>query len=101
MASVDWSDAALDELEEIRDYIGQDSISAAERVIARITSAVDKLEQFPDLGRILPIPDRHDIRQLFVGRYRIIYQVRAGAVRIVMVRHTARRLDDTDLIDRL
>lgn len=101
MATVSWSGAALNEIEGIRQYVAEHSASAADMVIDRIVAGTERLETFPGSGRILLLPGRSDIREIIVGRYRVVYQLLAADVRILMVRHTARSLSPGDLAPRL
>ena len=54
MTRILWSPQALLDLESIRDYIARDSPSNAELVIRRLVAAVERLEAFPQSGRIVP-----------------------------------------------
>lgn len=47
-------DAAQD-LEDLWDYIGQDNLDAADRVLASLFEAFESLSQFPGMGH--PRPD--------------------------------------------
>jgi plasmid stabilization system protein ParE len=49
-----WSPQALSDLESIRDYIAHDSPRYAELVLRRLVAAVDRLEEFPKSGRVVP-----------------------------------------------
>jgi plasmid stabilization system protein ParE len=98
LAKVDWSIAARDDLRSIALYIAADSPVAARRFVARLRRAAQSLSRFPERGR--PLPEAHDpeLREIFVGSYRIMYRVRGGAVGIVGVAHGAR--DVSRLLDR-
>jgi len=47
-----WSPTAISDIESIRDYITQDSPSAARRIAQRIKESVGRLRDFPLSGRI-------------------------------------------------
>ncbi|MCH7667413.1 MAG: type II toxin-antitoxin system RelE/ParE family toxin [Acidobacteria bacterium] len=49
-----WSQQSLDDLSAIHDYIARDSERYAERFVERLIGAVDRLEEFPRLGRSVP-----------------------------------------------
>jgi plasmid stabilization system protein ParE len=49
----------------------------------------------------VPEVDSNDVREIVVGRYRVIYLLRGADVRIVMILHGARLLDRGELADRL
>jgi toxin ParE1/3/4 len=49
-----WSEPALADLAAIHDYIARDSAHYAQRFVARLIAAVEPLENFSQLGRIVP-----------------------------------------------
>jgi toxin ParE1/3/4 len=83
-----WSTDALDDLRAIRSYIEEASPPAAARVGAALVEATSSLLEFPNRGR----PVRSGIRELTtVPPYVIRYAVLSDEVRILSVRHGARR----------
>ena len=54
MARVIWTDQGLESLREILDFIGQDSPAAAYRFAERLMAKVERLEQFPRIGQVVP-----------------------------------------------
>ena len=61
---LEWTDPALDDLEAIRDYIGKDSPYYSRRFIGRIFDAAEKLQDHPQIGRLVPEAGRDDVREL-------------------------------------
>ena len=58
MAKIVWTEPALDQLDEIAEYIALDKPDAARELVARVFEKVDRLEQFPNSGREPPeLPD--------------------------------------------
>ena len=55
--------------------------------------AIDHLDNFPESGSIVRELRRDDIRQVFVGDYRIIYRLKHRNVEILTVRHTRFLID--------
>ena len=55
-----------------------------------VFESVERLEDFPESGSIVRELGRDDIREIFVGDYRIIYRIRRHAPEILTVRHTRR-----------
>jgi len=91
--AVVWSIAALKELSTIRRHISQNaSPESATRVTAEITGATQRLEDFPDSGRIVPEYVRPDLRELIVSPYRVIYRRTYEAAEIAHIVHTRRNL---------
>ncbi|MBI3923091.1 MAG: type II toxin-antitoxin system RelE/ParE family toxin [Armatimonadetes bacterium] len=52
--AVIWSKRAISDLREIADYISEDSLQAAERMIDQIDAVVQRLHTFPLSGRVVP-----------------------------------------------
>jgi toxin ParE1/3/4 len=90
-----WSEPAVADLAAIHDYIARDSPHYARRFVARLTAAVDPLEIFPEMGRIVPEGDgRH--REIILRPYRIIYRLEGQEVFVVTVVHGSRDLAGAD-----
>lgn len=70
-----WSDRALERVEEIAAYIEQDDPAAAVSWVEDLFTAVDRLGDFPEMGK----PGRDvvtpGIRELVVGDFRVFYEV--------------------------
>ena len=94
MTRILWSPQALLDLESIRDYIARDSPRYAELVIRRLIVGVERLEAFPQSGRIVPERNTEDIREIIVKPYRIVYRLSPELVEIVTVFRAARLFPD-------
>ncbi len=92
MRKLIWTDPAVDDLQAIFDYISKDSEYYASVFIGELIQSVEKLIEFPDIGRIVPEYQRKDIRELIVQSYRIIYQIEQKRVLILTVVHGRREL---------
>lgn len=90
MTRVAWTLRALENLEVIRTYIARSSERYAALHVERLFAAVDRLQHFPESGRIVPEIQRPDIREVLVGSYRIVYLVGPGVVHVLTVFHGAR-----------
>jgi toxin ParE1/3/4 len=87
---VKWLRAALRNLNAEADYIAEDNLAAAERVVNLIVEATERLKQHPSLGR----PGRvTGTRELVVPGtpYIIPYRVHTGVIEIIRVFHAARK----------
>jgi len=90
---IEWTDPALDDLEDIRDYIAKDSPHYARCFAEQILDVVEKLSEFPKLGREVPeAGDRGDIRELLYQNYRVIYLAEEHRIKILTVIHGGRDL---------
>lgn len=98
--TVFWSTLALERVSEASDYIAQRDAETAERWVENLFAAAERLEQFPESGRVVPEVGRPDIREIIHDRYRIIYKIKPERVEVLTVRHTRQLLDPDDLTDR-
>ena len=78
------------DLEDLWDYIAEENVGAADRLIARLFDAFEELGRFPGLGH-----KREDLTNfpvLFwpVGNYLIIYRADRTPIQIVAVVHGSR-----------
>ena len=89
---VTWSRQARHGLDEILGYIARDSPSAAERMLDEVIGAAESLSALGERGRIVPELDEPTVRELLVGRYRLIYEVGAAEIVVLAVVHGARSL---------
>src|SRR5574338_1326608 len=96
MAEVRWSLTAIDDFQELEDFIARDSILHAITLIDRIVGAGDRLEPTPLLGRGVPEFGRNNRRKLFFAELFIC--LRDDSVTILRVVHGAR--DSADLVRR-
>jgi len=80
VTAIIWSPQSLRDLEGIRAYIAQDSLRYAELVVQRIVAAVDRLEAFPESGRVVPELDRPEIREVMT-EWRAAFQERCPRCR--------------------
>ena len=86
-----WSAEAVADLTAIHDYIARDSPRYAAATAGRLVSAVERLREFPESGRMVPEVGEPDVREVIVGAYRIIYELRPeGWVEVVTVFHGSR-----------
>lgn len=70
-----WTDVAWNDLEETTDYIAKDSLNYAAAFVREVKEAARSLDILSERGRLVPEMDNPKIRELFVGSYRLIYQV--------------------------
>lgn len=91
--TVVWSPLAVARVAEAADYIARDKPAAAARWAQGVFDAVSRLAKFPQSGTVVPELGREDVRELFHGKYRIIYRVETQRVLILTVRHGRRVLE--------
>ena len=88
--AVVWAESARDALDEVIEYITQDSRQAAVQVLNAALEAGASLTTLSERGRIVPELNDPAIREIFVFRYRLSYQVEDEQVLIVAFLHGAR-----------
>jgi toxin ParE1/3/4 len=93
MVQVDWAGPALDDLQDIHQFIARDSQRYARMTIERITQVAGSLAVFPQLGQVLP-EFGPAYREIVVGAYRLIYRedLERNRVVIAAVIHARRDL---------
>jgi toxin ParE1/3/4 len=88
------SESAYTDLEDIENYISQDSPAIARKFINRIFDKIDLLYKYPLSGKPVPEIKNSLIRELLLNKYRIIYQVvDEQNVNIIRIVHGSRLLD--------
>jgi toxin ParE1/3/4 len=87
-----WSPASRDDLLDIVTFISRDSRQRAETFGYRLIAETDKLQNFPEIGRVVPEYRDLTIREIIVRAYRIVYRVdhERKHVEIARVWHSAR-----------
>lgn len=90
---IEWSQRARADIRDLKAYIAKDSPYYARRFTERVIASVEKLEEFPKIGR--PVPEaegRDDVRELIYQGYRIIYLTKPDRVFVVTIIHGSREL---------
>lgn len=85
-----WTEESRRGLSEIRDYIGLDSPSSAERVLRDIVESTKRLMRVPQSGRRLPGWLQEHLREVISPPYRVVYAVENRVVVILAVLHGKR-----------
>jgi len=91
---IQWSPQSLRDLDAIHAYIAKDSKHYADLTIARVFSAVERLIQFPQSGRIVPERDEPEIREIIVGRFRVVYRLRDTQLEVVTAFRASREFPE-------
>ena len=90
-----WSETSKADLSNIHDYISEDSKYYAGNFVLKIVKSVEKIIDFPEIGRVVPEFNTKNIREIFVKNYRIIYRLENDKIFIVTVIHGSRLLKKT------
>jgi plasmid stabilization system protein ParE len=92
-----WSDQALIRLVEIREFVAQDSPTAAPRLMTLLVERGDSLSRLAHRGRPLPPFEARGLRELIDGNYRIVHRAQGSTVEILTVFERHRLLPEEDL----
>jgi len=92
MAQIIWTEPALDSLNDIAEYIAVSNIYAAKQLVENVFNKVQRLEQFPESGRIPEEIEKLNYREVVVNPCRIFYKVEQGSVYILHVLRQERDL---------
>ncbi|WP_337840933.1 type II toxin-antitoxin system RelE/ParE family toxin [Rheinheimera sp.] len=92
MAEVIWTEPALQELDAVAEYIALDNPAAARGLVKEVFDKTQRLEHFPQSGRIPPeLPDSV-YRELLVPPCRIFYREDEQRVLVLFVMREERQL---------
>lgn len=86
-----WTEAALKQLEAIRDYHAQTSPEYARRLAERLVNRSEQIAAFPHAGHMVPEYEIDEVRQVIESSYRVIYLIKEAQIEILAVIHTSRR----------
>ncbi len=96
MAEVKFTDQSINDLNDIAEYISNDSVFYAELQNQKLINRTDTLEKFPLIGRIVPELNLKSVREIIEGNYRIIYRVvNKSMIHILTFHHSRRKLKRT------
>lgn len=101
MARIIWTDPALEQLDEVADYISLDDPVAAKRLVRRVFDRVEHLRAFPEMGS-RPLELRgSEYRHLVIPPLRVFYRLAGDSVFIVYVMRTEKlfRMENLEFRD--
>jgi len=93
-----WTLLAVERATEAAAYIARDKPEVTRTWLEGVFEAVDRLEAFPQSGRMVPEIGSPEYREIVYRKsHRIIYHVEKSTVRILTVRNFAQLLDLSEL----
>jgi toxin ParE1/3/4 len=90
-----WTVTAYKDLQNIVEFISEDSPYYAMSFYEDEMDKAQTLIEFPHRGRVVPEMDDPSMRELFVHRYRLIYQNINESEIITTIIHGARDFNNT------
>jgi toxin ParE1/3/4 len=85
MAQIIWTEPALDELNEIAEYIALSNPAAAQQFVRNAFDTTQRLENFPDSGRTPPELEMFLYREIIINPCRVFYKTENDKVYILHV----------------
>lgn len=85
MAEIVWTEPALDDLEDIAEYIALSNQPAAKRLVQTVFDKVARIEKHPESGRVPEELSGMFYREVVVPPCRIFYRVEDDQVFILHV----------------
>ena len=92
MAKIIWAEPALQDLNEVAEYIALDKADAAKKLVQKVFKTVERLKRFPESGRRPPEFKRTQYREILVGPCRIFYRLQGTNILIMYVMRGERQL---------
>lgn len=90
MRRIEYSSAALTDLRNILDYVGDFSPDAAERIHGEIIETIEKLGAVPGIGHRRDDVQNQDFRFHGIGSYVVGFQYDEEVLSIIRVVHGSR-----------
>ena len=66
-----WSERSVNDLVSIQKLIAQDNPQTAKNWVAKLRQRAKRAAETPLVGRIVPEFNQKDIREVFLGNYRV------------------------------
>jgi toxin ParE1/3/4 len=94
MVEIVWTETSLLNINEIAEYISQDSVFYAQILVDNFFKIEKKLMEYPRSGRMIPEAGYDDsLREIIEGNYRIFYEIKSEfRIEILAVYHSARNI---------
>ena len=92
-----WGPIAAKDVRDFVTYLERDYPSRASAFLTRLATAVDRLQDQPALGRVVPELHRMGIdsyRELIIQPYRVLYRIDGSRVFITAVCDSRRNVQD-------
>ena len=100
MARIIWTEPALQDLEQIADYISLDKQTAANRFVQRVFQRAEQLASHPKSGSIPNELNGTPYRQLVIPPVRVFYREQDDMVFIIYIMRGERLFRSNDLHER-
>ena len=85
MARLIWTEPALDDLNDIAEYIALDNPEAASTLVSDVFDSAERLESYPNSGKVVPELPGTAYREIIVSPCRIFYRHEKSSVYILYI----------------
>ena len=92
MAEIIWTNPALEDLNDIAEYIALSNLLSAKKLVSKIFDKVERLEMFPESGKKPIELTNLNYREVVVNPCRIFYKIDNDKVYILHVMRQERDL---------
>lgn len=92
-----WAPLAIERAYEAANYIAQDKPEAALKWLDGLFKVTDRLERFPNSGRIVPEISSEEFREVIYRSHHVVYRIAKTSVSILTVRSSVQLLDPAEL----
>ncbi|MEH6394097.1 type II toxin-antitoxin system RelE/ParE family toxin [Pseudoalteromonas sp.] len=92
MAEIIWTNPALEDLNDIAEYIALSNLLSAKKLVAKIFAKVERLEEFPESGKTPIELSNLNYREVIVNPCRIFYKIANDKVFILHIMRQERDL---------
>jgi len=100
MADIIWTSPALDDVNEIAEYIAISNPAAAKKLVQTLFDKVERLADFPESGKKPLELSQFNYREVVVNPCRIFYKIESDQVFILHVMRQERDLRRFLLLNR-
>lgn len=80
-----WSERSVNDLIAIQKYIAQNNPQMAKEWVAKLRQRARSAAEKALVGRIVPEFNQQDLREVFLGNYRIVYRVHDDGILILTI----------------
>ena len=70
-----WTEGARDELRDLYTKIAHHDKPAAKRLVSKLRKLAKGIQDYPEIGRMVPEYEVPNVRERIYGNYRLIYQL--------------------------
>jgi len=90
---INWTEPAINDLDNIYEYIARDSKYYAKSFTGKIFNYVEHLQDNPKIGRVVPEANERQIRKIIFQKYRIIYRLHIDSIQKITIVHSSRDIE--------